>query len=543
MREAHDNTHRRMRAAEEKERAAREDSGNEQTACEQAEANEAAIRRQRHEKAETERQSREDVSEGADIAKGPPPANALLRSEQGEVKKEIAVRPGSGTGFSGQTNALAGWGARKQPQGRADAGLSKRANHQNQTQTIQETATEDDLIEVSAPGVSKNAPAASVSKAPVPIVSTKASIPSKRKLEVDPNAPDSNSTGRIPKKARAPMASPQSPQSPAVQDRKNGPEWYQALKKDKKRTRDAGGAERLLQALKGYITRAKKEHEMNEDPKEAQNKARQTLHQLAFEGVDEKLLRNNNMLHGENGIAQIFDLEFSGEVPWAYDIKSDAEELYNKWCRKDFETHLMRGIQVGTTSNGGSDKIMPNYDKKLNAHFHGDGHLLNGQWWPTQLTALRDGAHGVSQGGICGRAGEGAFSVIMSGGHDYPDEDHGDHVLYCGTDSSDGTPSEKTQLLLENVNNGKPVRLIRSSQMTKGSWKPSIGFRYDGLYDVKGFKVVDPPGNPRQRHIFTLQRREGQDPIRGGNEPGARPTQVEVEKWHEHKKLARGKNN
>lgn len=524
MREAHDDTHRRMRAAEEKERAAREDSGNEQAAFEQAEVNKASS-----------------------------------KSQQSQ--------PTSGH-KSNQTNALAGWGARKQPHSRAGEGLSYRTTQQNQAQTpTEDTASEGEVIEVSAHGTSKNdsrvgvnassgiaraGPAASVPKAPAPTVSTKtkASIPAKRKLDVDPDAPGSNSIGRIPKKARAPMASPQSPRSPAaqtpsliVQDRKNGPEWYQALKKNNKRTRDAGSAERLLQALKGYIARAKKEHEMKEDTTGAQDKARQTLHQLAFEGVDEKLLRNNNMLHGENGIAQIFDLEFSGEVPWAYDIKSDAEELYNKWCRKDFETHLMRGIQVGTTSNGGSDKIMPNYDKKLNAHFHGDGHLLNGQWWPTQLTALRDGAHGVSQGGICGRAGEGAFSVIMSGGHDYPDEDHGDHVLYCGTDSSDGTPSEKTQLLLENVNNGKPVRLIRSSQMTKGSWKPSIGFRYDGLYDVKGFKVLDPPGNPRQRHIFTLQRREGQDPIRGGNEPGARPTQVEVEKWHEHKKLARGKNN
>lgn len=370
MREAFQETHRKMRAAEEKERAAREDSSNEQAVREQAEVNKAPSESQR-----------------------PQPT------------------PGAApNGKSSQTNALAGWGARKQPQGRAGIGLSNRATETSQAQTPAQD-TGDEVIEVSASGTSKNAPrvevdasssiargepgasriaragpAASVSKALVPGVSTKASIPSKRKLQVDSDAPDSNSIGRIPKKARAPMASPQSPRSPAgeeglvVQDRKLGPEWYQALKKNNKRGRDSGGAERLLLALKEHITRAKKQREKNEDTQETQNRARQTLHRLAFEEVDEMLLRNNNMLHGEYGIAQIFDTQFSGEVPWAYDIKSDAEELYNKWCRRDFDTHLMRGIQVGTTSNGGSDKIVPNYDKKLNAHFHGNGHLLNGQW-------------------------------------------------------------------------------------------------------------------------------------------------------------------
>ena len=82
----------------------------------------------------------------------------------------------------------------------------------------------------------------------------------------------------------------------------------------------------------------------------------------------------------------------------------------------------------------------------------------------------------MTQGGISGKPGDGAYPIIMSGGHDYPDKDDGSVVLYCGTDSDNYVVTENTQRMLESVNN-RPVRLIRSHKLGS-KYAPKLGFRY-----------------------------------------------------------------
>lgn len=45
----------------------------------------------------------------------------------------------------------------------------------------------------------------------------------------------------------------------------------------------------------------------------------------------------------------------------------------------------------------------------------GHNGLAVGQWWPLRICALRDGAHGSSQGGIAGNSEVGAWSIVVSG--------------------------------------------------------------------------------------------------------------------------------
>ena len=45
----------------------------------------------------------------------------------------------------------------------------------------------------------------------------------------------------------------------------------------------------------------------------------------------------------------------------------------------------------------------------------GHNGLTVGQWWPYRICALRDGAHGATQGGIAGSVESGAYSVVVSG--------------------------------------------------------------------------------------------------------------------------------
>ena len=90
--------------------------------------------------------------------------------------------------------------------------------------------------------------------------------------------------------------------------------------------------------------------------------------------------------------------------------------------------------------------------------------------------------------------------------------------------------------MLESVNN-HPVRLIRSHKADT-DYSPKFGFRYDGLYDVTAVKQIDPKHSIRQRHRFKLVRRTGQDPIRGGRGPEARPTAQEIKQYENHQRLS-----
>ena len=279
---------------------------------------------------------------------------------------------------------------------------------------------------------------------------------------------------------------------------------------------------------------------------------RKELHRLEYTKVDEYSLAVKRLLDNGKGLAQIFDPEFSKGVKYPWDIAQDAEMLYNKWCQRFFDPDLIRGLNAAPKKKYSKEKsaeknawsMIQGYDLRVDASFYGNGHLVNGQWWPRQVCAMRDGAHGEMQAGIHGpstkdakKGLKGAFSVVMSG-HEYTagdhgDEDNGDEVWYCGTRSNSGAPSESTQQMLDAVNSGRPVRLMRSSGLPAGNkFKPVEGFRYDGLYDVVDKKLVDPAAC---HYKFLLQRRAGQPPIRATGVE-ARPTERDLEEWHKLQK-------
>ncbi|OQO11780.1 hypothetical protein B0A48_03507 [Cryoendolithus antarcticus] len=306
------------------------------------------------------------------------------------------------------------------------------------------------------------------------------------------------------------------------------PKWYlDQVIKSGKRDGTYSQADTSLSRLKTKITACK-------DTGSSQtifNDIRTLLQDVAFQHVDGNLLRAKRILHNNDGLPQLFDTSITGSVAWPFDITSDAEELYNKWSEQILEINLYRGIKLGSPDTIDREEA-PKY-KLMNPKVHGNGKLLNGQWWPSQLCSVVAGAHGASIAGITGDLVDGAFSVVMSGGLDpsgvpYPKIDHGDTVQYCGTDATktDGQPSPETRQMIKNSHNGQPVRLIRSSKLG-GEHAPEKGYRYDGLYSVTAVEQMDPTGSQRQRHRFTLVRVAGQDPIRS-TEPERRPTQREI---------------
>ena len=239
------------------------------------------------------------------------------------------------------------------------------------------------------------------------------------------------------------------------------------------------------------------------------------------------IVKKSKVLEDSVGLPQIF--YDAGGVGYPWDLQDDAQMLYSKWMQGILDPHLLRGIESVRKQRAAgkstiSHRLQPDYPGRVSCNVVGENRLHNGQWWPMQICAMRDGAHGEIEAGIHGRPGRGAFSVILSGGG-YDDVDEGDRILYCGTSGTEGKATAGTNHLKETHKLKNPLRVLRSSALPQANpYRPQKGLRYDGLYDIVDYEIIDAS---TAMHRFSLKRRANQHPIRCmGDE--ARPTNEEV---------------
>ena len=154
----------------------------------------------------------------------------------------------------------------------------------------------------------------------------------------DERRPSISNSPKIPK--RTSMASPQSPGRAEADplttvSNERPPKWYMELdlKKCKRRGHDSN-ADTLLGSLRTQIGKCQTAARNGNVPKEIFHQIRDKLHKIVFIEVNGELLKSNRMLHDEGGLPQLFDIRYSKGVEWPYDVKADAQELYNKVCRR-----------------------------------------------------------------------------------------------------------------------------------------------------------------------------------------------------------------
>ncbi|KAI5202555.1 hypothetical protein E4T39_04667 [Aureobasidium subglaciale] len=315
-------------------------------------------------------------------------------------------------------------------------------------------------------------------------------------------------------------------------DNPTPPKWYSNIKREQLQSiRVPAGVEEHLNKIHSGINKCKEKASKHVTPTAAAfQKINEGIHRAFFLDLTAMTIRKKFLLHNDRGLPAIFR---SDNVDYPWYLKEDAAELYIKWWSKDTDPGLFRGIKLGRAKNSkigrdsAADTLDPKYAGRRHGNFFGNGHLRNGQWWPTQLCAVRDGAHSATIAGICGKSGEGAFSCVMSGGS-YPNIDRGNEVWYYGTESDDPTcPTDSTRHLIENSKSHQPVRLLRAAKMnTEGAndYRPAEGMRYDGLYEVVGYEIKN---LAKQVHLFRLVRLPDQGPIRNSG-PEVRPTPEEL---------------
>ncbi|KAL8710135.1 MAG: hypothetical protein Q9220_005218 [cf. Caloplaca sp. 1 TL-2023] len=251
-------------------------------------------------------------------------------------------------------------------------------------------------------------------------------------------------------------------------------------------------------------------HASNKDIDTELSILRRRLHQVGFyDYLNDELVTISRVLQ-KCGLPAVLD--HPAIFPW--DVRADALALINNFQVGQFDPDLLRGIitKRGTNAKNTSFKshsLDKEYPFKASSDYVGEGRLVNGQWWPLQICTIRDGAHGIPEGGIYGQPKKGAYSVIVSGGG-YSDVDDGDTIQYCGTSGQPGQPTAATYRMIESSRSHNTIRVLRSASV-KSKYRPSRGYRYDGLYTVTATEILD-EGTSMYR--FTLERCPGQDPIR-----------------------------
>ena len=113
--------------------------------------------------------------------------------------------------------------------------------------------------------------------------------------------------------------------------------------------------------------------------------------------------------------------------------------------------------------------------------------IAPGHEFASRLELWSAGVHRQTQAGISARQGEGAESIVLSGGYE-DDLDLGDTIIYTGRGGrsaesqqqvADQTLTGANQELARNVLTGLPVRVTRKVTAQSRSF-----YRYAGLYRI-----------------------------------------------------------
>ena len=219
------------------------------------------------------------------------------------------------------------------------------------------------------------------------------------------------------------------------------------------------------------------------DPAEVQDvgaqKIRDYLHQMAFfDFVDYNLIIQSGVL---NTLRSIFLLG-GNATRYHPDIGDDSWVVYKRWYMQSYDPDLLLGIITVPANRSRGIPLHRIHDRThgppLDSAYYGTNLLALGQWWPFQICAVRDGAHGELEAGICGDAEHGAYSIVMSG-EKYQDVDNGNTIEYCGTKGTATQISAGTSQLLRSYELQNDIRVLRSHKLSKENpYRPIKGIRY-----------------------------------------------------------------
>lgn len=180
-------------------------------------------------------------------------------------------------------------------------------------------------------------------------------------------------------------------------------EWYERIDMKQKFARsDLESLKYLKSLIRNCEGRNGEEDTSKDGHSELQAtflKLRRRLHQMEFYDFLSGVLVKKSKLLEDEGLPSIFNRRNGVQYPW--DIRADSLSLYQRWLAGVIDPHLLRGIETKSykAANGKETKsrcLQKDYENRVFCNYIGAGGLQNGQWWPLQICAMRDGAHGMN---------------------------------------------------------------------------------------------------------------------------------------------------
>lgn len=183
-----------------------------------------------------------------------------------------------------------------------------------------------------------------------------------------------------------------------------GPDWYNNVDPKQRYSR---GDLQDLKYLNTLLNNASRDAGNGMDMKPGLDRIRQRIQQMEFYTSLSRVLVKKSGLLGDEGLRLVFENRVQN-LSFSSDIRADAKILFQKWMAGLVDPHLFRGI-VTKTGTGKEERmfkshsIAQDYVGRVSCNYVGPGNLVVGQWWPLQMCAKRDGAHGEVEAGIHGQ--------------------------------------------------------------------------------------------------------------------------------------------
>lgn len=206
-----------------------------------------------------------------------------------------------------------------------------------------------------------------------------------------------DSTSRMPENHDSSITPPHAQPYP-FPSRPIMPTWYATVSRQSQALLERRRPQEItaIDALKACIRRCEKEKAADRLAKEHID-LRDHIHKAEIKLDMDKTKVKITRILTETGLPSIFNEH--ANFPW--DLKADAWNLYERWMNEDFDRDILRGIVTVKGDSRSGDRLDPAYKKKhpKDPKTFGDNGAVLGQWWPSQLCAVRDGIHGAPQAG------------------------------------------------------------------------------------------------------------------------------------------------
>ncbi|KAI5275193.1 hypothetical protein E4T47_01716 [Aureobasidium subglaciale] len=230
---------------------------------------------------------------------------------------------------------------------------------------------------------------------------------------------------------------------------------------------------------------------------------------------------------------------------WPVRLIEEAEEIIHKW---ESEWGPLSHIKVNLYDTGGRlhgistpedvqrEVLLVKWSRKetswVNPNFarrNGDLGFKPGDWWINPMFAFHDGIIASTTSDSCvTTCFQQAYALLLADGDELDCKDPA-HFTYRSTPGD----ARRYRLCAGTLASRQPIRVLRSHTL-RSFWAPRAGIRYDGLYKVSGWRIVQDPATKAINYHISFDRLTSEPPI---DSVLQHPTADELDDYAEYKRV------